>query len=174
MIELPQAEVLRKDLEKDVVGKRVKEVTVKAAGLVPRHRTRPGFVDALVGRKIESVTRRGVHLVFGLDDDHSLVATLAGGSSLTRETASTRPGPAAQLVATFTTGGALHYNDEEGRGEFAVLATAELDEIPELGKLGVEPHRRDLHLALLRSGAGAPRGAAEDPAHGPDVRPGAR
>ena len=139
MIELPRAEVLRKDLEKDVVGKRIKDVTVKSAALVARHRTRPDFAKALIGRKIESVGRRGVHLVFELDEGYSLVATLTERGTLTRQTASAEHVPPTQLVALFTTGGALHYADPDGEGEFYVLPTEELADVPELGKLGVDP-----------------------------------
>ena len=56
MLELPEVEVLRKDLEKEVVGKRVKDVTVRSASVVrPYHRNRPDFGKAL--EAISSLTR---------------------------------------------------------------------------------------------------------------------
>ncbi len=57
MLELPEIEVLRKDLEKEVVGKRVKDVIVQTPSVVrPFHRNRPEFVKALEGRKIEAAS----------------------------------------------------------------------------------------------------------------------
>ena len=61
MLELPEVEVLRKDLEKEVVGKRVKDVLVETAGIVkPFHRTRPDFVKALEGRRACLMAHHGV------------------------------------------------------------------------------------------------------------------
>jgi ribonuclease III len=60
VLELPEVEVLRKDLEKEVVGKRIKDVVVQTPGIVrPFHRNRPEFVKALEGRKVEAARRRG-------------------------------------------------------------------------------------------------------------------
>ena len=84
---LPEIEVLRKDLEKEVVNKRIKDVTVKTASVVARHRNRPDFVKALAGRKIQALDRRGTHLVFDLDEGTSLVVRLCSQGTLSRETA---------------------------------------------------------------------------------------
>lgn len=139
MSQLPEVEVTRKDLEKDVVGKRVKDVTVRAAGLVPRHRNRPDFVKALVGRKIDAVSRRGVHLVFALEDGTALVARLGDHGTFSRETATTEPGKHTQFVAAFTTGGALHYTDPGRDADFVVLPVADVATLPELEKHGIDP-----------------------------------
>ncbi|MFP4634654.1 MAG: Fpg/Nei family DNA glycosylase [Nitriliruptoraceae bacterium] len=112
MLELPEVEVLRKDLEKEVVGKRVKSVTVETASIVrPLHRNRPEFVKALEGRKIENVRRRGSVLFLELDEGMTWVLDPGEGGSLHKETASQAAGDDTHLVATFTTGGALHVSE---------------------------------------------------------------
>ncbi|MDP9021925.1 MAG: hypothetical protein M3N57_04335 [Actinomycetota bacterium] len=112
MLELPEVEVLRKDLEKEVVGKRVKEADVKIAGIVrPYHRTRPEFAKALEGRKIEAVRRRGTVLFLDLDDEHSWVIDPGDTATLHRETVNEPAGPDTDVVVTFTTGGAIHVTD---------------------------------------------------------------
>ena len=112
MLELPEVEVLRKDLEKEVVGKRVKDVTVQTAGLVrPLHRNRPEFVKALEGRKLEAVRRRGQLLFLDLDENQTWIIDAGEGGSLHRETANEPPGPDTHLVVTFTIGGALHLSE---------------------------------------------------------------
>lgn len=134
---LPEVEVLRKDLEKDVVGKRVKDVPLVADGLVPR-----GGADlaaALSGRKVEAVMRRGVHLALRLDDGHTLVVQVGEQGALTRETAGAEPGPHTRLVALFASGGALHYTDQGGDAEFQVLPDADAAGLPELEKTGIDP-----------------------------------
>jgi formamidopyrimidine-DNA glycosylase len=137
--QLPEVEVLRKELEKDVVGKRVKDVTVKTAGVVGRHRTRPDFVKAVAGHKIESVTRRGTHLVLALDGGTALVVRLGSQGTFSRETATVEPGRYTQVVATFTTGGALHYVDPDKDGELFVVDSGDVLLLPELSTGAIDP-----------------------------------
>lgn len=140
MTQLPEVEVLRKHLEKDVVGKRIKDVTVKTASLVARHhRNRPEFSRALEGRRIEAVNRRGTDLLLELDEGKTLVLRLGTHATVTRETATAEAGRQTQLVATFTTGGALHYADADRDGELWVAGTEELQESPEYTSAGKDP-----------------------------------
>jgi formamidopyrimidine-DNA glycosylase len=136
---LPEVEVVRKDLEKDVVGKRFKDVTVKAAGLVAHHRNRPDFYKALQGRKIEGVGRRGTWLLFDLDDGSQLVVKMGVQGSVTRETANEEPARTTLFVATFTTGGALHYHDPGKDAEIFVLGPQEKDELGAAAPTGIDP-----------------------------------
>ena len=112
MLELPEVEVLRKDLEKEVVGKRIKDVLVQTAALVrPVHRNRPEFVKALEGHKIEGVRRRGRTLFVDLDEDRTWIIDAGDEGSLHRETSTEEPGGDTHLVVTFTIGGALHLSE---------------------------------------------------------------
>lgn len=136
---LPEVEVLRKDLERDVVGKRIREVVVRGASVIPRYRTRPEFVRALVGRKIEALERRGVHLVFRLDGGQALVVRCGVQALLVRETASSEPGRHTQVVATFTTGGAVHYVAPERDGDLFVIPADDVATLPEVRGAGIDP-----------------------------------
>ena len=112
MLELPEVEVLRKDLEKEVVGKKVKDVTVETAGLVTHfHSKRPDFVKALAGRKIEAVRRRGRVLFLDLDDEHTWIIDPGASGYLHRQTANEPTGPDTHLAVTFTVGGAVHLSE---------------------------------------------------------------
>lgn len=139
MTQLPEVEVMRKDLEREIVGKRIKDVTVRTAGMVSGHRNRPEFYKALHGRKVEAVRRRGTNLVFDLDDATSLVVRLGSQGVLSRETATEDATPTTEFVATFTTGGALHYNDPGKDGELLVVPSAELDTVAGLNPAGIDP-----------------------------------
>ncbi|MDP8970770.1 MAG: DNA-formamidopyrimidine glycosylase [Actinomycetota bacterium] len=139
MTQLPEVEVIRKDLEKEVVGKRFKDVAVKTASMVGRHRNRPDFVKALRGHKIESISRRGTWLLFELDGEATLVVRLGLHAQLTRETATEEPGKHTQMVATFTTGGSLHYIDPVRDGELFVVDRQGVAEVPELSPTGIDP-----------------------------------
>lgn len=139
MTQLPEVEVIRKNLEKDVVGKRFKDVTVKTAGLVGRHRNRPEFVRALEGRKIEAVSRRGTDLLMELDEDKVLIIRLGKHATVSRETATAEPARHTQVIATFTTGGALHYTDSDKDGELWVADAEDVATSPEHQKTGIDP-----------------------------------
>lgn len=138
MTYLPEVEVIRKELEKEVQGKRFKTINVKSATSVGRHRNRPEFYRQLDGRKIEAVTRRGTLLLFELDDEQTLVVLLGSRGGLTRETATEEAGPDTQFTASFTTGGALHLVDPRKDAELFVIPTVELDELPELSTGGID------------------------------------
>ena len=136
---LPEVEVLRKDLEREVVGKRIKDVTVKTASIVGRHRNRPEFVKALVGHKIEALQRRGTHLVFALDGEAALIVRLGSQGTLSKLTGSAPMAKHTQVAATFTQGGSLHVVDPAKDGELWVADAEELGALPELSPEGIDP-----------------------------------
>src|SRR5262249_10594124 len=57
--ELPEIEVLRRDLERDIVGRKIKSVEVDGLKPIRRHRTKKAFIGALDGHKITGVERHG-------------------------------------------------------------------------------------------------------------------
>lgn len=141
MLELPEVEVLRKDLEKEVVGKKVKDVTVETASIVkPFHRNRPDFVKALEGRKIEGARRRGKVIFLDLDEELTWVIDAGATGSLHRETATEKPGPDTHLAVSFTIGGAIHLSDstDEPSASTGVVATEEA-----FDAAGVDPEAMD-------------------------------
>ena len=84
MPELPEVEVMRRDLEREVVGKKIKAVEVTGARSVRRHKNKKEFVDVLVGRKIMAAQRRGKYLVLKLDGSDALVVHLGMSGQLLR------------------------------------------------------------------------------------------
>ncbi len=139
MTQLPEVEVIRKDLEKEIVGKRFKDLQVNTASMVGRHRNRPEFYKALDGRKVESVSRRGTYLLFDLDNDTVLIVKLGPDGVLTRETVNAEPRKHTQVVTTFTTGGALHLVDASKSSDLFVVDAGEVDDLDELSPGGIDP-----------------------------------
>ena len=62
MVELPEVEVLRRDLEREVVGKKVKAVDVKTMAALAHYKNRKAFSSLLEGTKFCSVARKGVRV----------------------------------------------------------------------------------------------------------------
>ena len=75
MPELPEVETIRRQLEPELLGR-----TIVAAAIHDERWTRPEptapVVAGLVGRRIESVGRRGKYLLLGLDDGATLTMHL--------------------------------------------------------------------------------------------------
>src|SRR2546423_13602170 len=142
MPELPEVETLRRDLEKEVVGKRIKQVDVSGMRPVRRHPNKKHFASKLEGRKITGVQRKGKYLLLRLEGGDILVAHLGMSGQLLRAkgTARGKPDKHTHVVITFTQGGALRFVDPRTFGELCWTTPDEPEEqVPELAHLGFDP-----------------------------------
>ncbi|MDQ1382884.1 MAG: formamidopyrimidine-DNA glycosylase, partial [Actinomycetota bacterium] len=141
MPELPEVEVLRRDLEKEVVGKKIKSVDVTGTRSVRRHKNKKDFTGPLEGRKIVSVQRRGKYLVVRLDGPEALIVHLGmSGQLLRAKTAREKAPKHTHVVIHFTQGGLLRFVDPRTFGEMFVTKYDDLEEqVEELAHLGLDP-----------------------------------
>ncbi len=141
MPELPEVEVVRRDLEREVVGKKIKAVDVDGMRSVRRHHNRKQFAARLVGKKIVGVERRGKYLLCKLDDGDVLVIHLGmSGQLLRAKTARDATVKHTHVVITFTQGGQLRFVDPRTFGEMFVTELDNVDkQVPELAHLGIDP-----------------------------------
>jgi formamidopyrimidine-DNA glycosylase len=141
MPELPEVETIRRDLDKEVVGKRIKTVDVSGLRSIRRHKSKKAFTSLLEGRKISLVQRKGKYLLFKLDDDNVLVVHLGMSGQLLRAKGTREPVPKhTHVVMTFTQGGQLRYVDPRTFGELFVTSPEEIKhDVPELAHLGFDP-----------------------------------
>ncbi|HUQ39753.1 MAG TPA: bifunctional DNA-formamidopyrimidine glycosylase/DNA-(apurinic or apyrimidinic site) lyase [Acidimicrobiales bacterium] len=149
MPELPEVETIRRDLEKEVVGKKIKAVEVSGLRSIRRHPSKKAFVSRLEGRKITAVSRRGKYLLLKLDTDPAnngaagdiLVIHLGMSGQLLRAKGPKEPTDKhTHVVITFTVGGQLRYVDPRTFGELFVATTDEVaNSVPELSHLGFDP-----------------------------------
>ena len=142
MPELPEVETLKRDLDKEVVGRRIKSVVVEGERTTRRHDDPNDFVVKLEGRKITAVERRGKYLLLRLDSNDVLVIHLGMSGQLLRGKGGVRdPDPKhTHVVFTFTQGGLLRFVDPRTFGEVFVTTPEELEaEVPELAHLGFDP-----------------------------------
>lgn len=140
MPELPEIETMRRGLERETVGRRIKSVDVSSAKLVQRNGTRKAFESRVEGKKIKSVERRGSLLVVTLDSGELLVVDSGATGRLSRAAAKDPTDPSVQLVISFTQGGQLRLSDPEGAAEvFVVTPDTLTEEVPALAELGLDP-----------------------------------
>ena len=141
MPELPEVETIRRDLDKEVVGKKIKSVEATGLRTIRRHKTKKEFAAHLEGKKIIDILRRGKYLLFKLEGGDVLVVHLGMSGQLLRAKSAKEPTPKhTHVVITFTQGGQLRYVDPRTFGELFVTAFDELDaNVPELAHLGFDP-----------------------------------
>ncbi|MGH9286539.1 MAG: bifunctional DNA-formamidopyrimidine glycosylase/DNA-(apurinic or apyrimidinic site) lyase [Acidimicrobiales bacterium] len=141
MPELPEVETIRRDLDKEVAGRRIKSVEVTGMRSVRRHPNKRHFITKLEGRKVGPVERKGKYLLIGLDGAEVLVVHLGMSGQLLRVKNPKDPlGRHTHVVITFTQGGQVRFVDPRTFGELFVTTRDALGkEVPELGHLGFDP-----------------------------------
>ncbi len=141
MPELPEVEVIRRDLDKEIAGKKVKSVEVTGMRSIRRYRQRKPFTSALEGRKFTGVVRRGKYLLCKLEDGDVLVIHLGMSGQLRRAAGAKEPlEKHTHVVITFTVGGQLRFIDPRTFGEMFVTPLVGIEtEVEELGHLGIDP-----------------------------------
>lgn len=153
MPELPEVEVIRRDLEKEIVGKKIRSAEVRgtknAMRIIRRHKRRRDFEDALQGAKITKIDRRGKYLLIYLDDGKVLVVHLGMSGQLIKTRASAETENHTHVVLDFTTGGQLRYIDPRTFGEMFVTRVDEIGAIKELQTLGLDPLEEALPWQLF-------------------------
>jgi formamidopyrimidine-DNA glycosylase len=139
--ELPEVETIRRDLEKEVVGKRIKTVEVTGMRSIRRHTTKKQFISRLEGHKVLGVERRGKYLLVRLEGGDLLVIHLGmSGQLLWTKSAKEEKAKHTHVVFTFSTPGQLRFLDPRTFGELFVTTPDDLDAaVPELAHLGFDP-----------------------------------
>jgi formamidopyrimidine-DNA glycosylase len=142
-VELPEVEVMRRDLERDVVGRKVADTEVRpsknAMRTIRRHARRKEFADRLVGRKITKADRRGKYVLLYLDNGDVLVVHFGMSGQFVRGTKRVPLPPHTQVVITFQQGGDLRFVDPRTFGEMFVAGTDELGKVKELQHIAIDP-----------------------------------
>ncbi|MCB1256939.1 MAG: hypothetical protein KDB26_07535 [Microthrixaceae bacterium] len=139
MLEIPELEILRRDLEREINDRKIKEVDLGVVSMV-KPLTKKAFVAGLEGMKITGVTRKGVLILVGIQGDHLLVIELGDQTRLTRNQAKDATEPGTALTITFTQGGQLRVVDPKKQAKIELIEADKLAEVhPELETLGVDP-----------------------------------
>jgi formamidopyrimidine-DNA glycosylase len=147
MPELPEVETVRRDLESEIVGRRVAKVSVTGARSV-RRQDRSEFSAGLTGATVESIRRHGKFLLFDLDDGNVVVAHLRMSGQFQWV-----PDPAVDeekhthVRWRFTDGTELRFVDPRTFGEMWVMGPAS-DDLAHLGPDALDVPFDDFVTAL--------------------------
>ena len=137
MPELPEVEVIRRDLVRSVEGRRIHRAKIAEARLT-RRRGAPREVEAaLRGQRIRALRRRGKFFVFDLGKESLIVRLGMTGQLLWSENGEGfRPDQYTHAELIFEGGGILYYRDIRKFGEMFILPTASVEDTL---RVGVEP-----------------------------------
>lgn len=139
MPELPEVEVIRRDLEREAVGRRIKEVVVRLPRIIRRHKTRKEFTEGLVGGKITRIDRRGKYLLVHLDNGNVLVMHLGMSGRIERATGRKALEKHTHAILKLVSGGELRFIDMRQFGELFVTRTDGLVGVKELQHIALDP-----------------------------------
>ena len=146
MPELPEVEVIRRDLAGQVTGRVITAVaaadTPNARRVLRREAAPEALAAALVGARIGSVGRRGKFLQIRLDEDRVLVVHLGMSGRLQHCPAGEPPRPHTHVVLTLDDASEIRFVDPRTFGLLFVTTAA----MPELAHIGPDP------LGLSRAG----------------------
>ncbi|HAF69146.1 MAG TPA: hypothetical protein DCL16_08505, partial [Acidimicrobiaceae bacterium] len=132
---------VRRDLDREVGGSKIKEIDVIGAKrLIPGQANKTGLTKALSGRKISSVTRVGMLLCLQVGNGQSLVINLGPGGSLQRAANKDDRESDTQLIIGFTQKGQLRLIDSDKSATVVLIDNEEMGlTFPEIAELGFDP-----------------------------------
>lgn len=155
MPELPEVEIIRRDLLNEVSGRTITRAEVRdvpnAQRVIRRHAAPAEFAGPLAGRRIDGLDRRGKYLLFRLDEHLVLVVHLGMSGQLILSGVDRPFAPHTHVVLHLRGGGQLRYVDPRTFGEMFVTEEDELGEIPELTRLGRDPIAGEVPVDYLSS-----------------------
>ena len=128
-LELPEIESYRKDLERDVIGRKVKSAEALSLKSFPGMRAKKNFGANVEGAKIVTVERVALHLLIRLSNEYVIVINLGAHGRLRRVASKEDKESETVGVLTFTQGGDLRIMDAEGSSSIQVVSDEELDPV---------------------------------------------
>lgn len=136
MLELPELEILRRDLDKDVGGKKVKELAAPSAATIKRAGTKKALTARLVGAKLGKVTRKGSWICIELDSGEVLMVRMGDRAQLRRHQNKDAVAKGTAVVITFTQHGQLRLVDPAKSSELFVATPEEVPDV--VGTVGLD------------------------------------
>jgi formamidopyrimidine-DNA glycosylase len=145
MPELPEVEIVSRQLQTELVGRVIMAVDVRWPGAINAPDVE-GFIASVCGRRVVTVGRRAKHLLLTLDTGAALVIHRRMTGNLTLAPAGVEP-LYTRVRFTLDDGRDLIFTDPRKFGRIALLTPSEL--ATSLAALGPEPLAEDFTPAVL-------------------------
>lgn len=144
-LELPEIETLRRDLERETAGRKIKSAEALVLKSLPGLKAKRDFDQNLIGAKVVMAERRGLHLLMRLDNDHAVVILLGDHGRLQRTASKTKVDDDTVAIIRFTQGGDLRIGDQKGSSSVRVVHNDDLQSVlPDRDTMGLDLLERPL------------------------------
>ncbi|MDE0652897.1 MAG: hypothetical protein OXI26_04555 [bacterium] len=152
MIESPEVEVVRRELEREILDRRVKTVAVLSESVTPH--SAEELNERLDRAKITGeITRQGMQLLITFDNEEIMGVTLGAGGHLRRQPNRDKVDPSTRLLITFTQYGGLRLLDFKEGARMRLLSP---DQVLEQQPVGIDPLTTSLSWTDFSSLLAAP------------------
>lgn len=149
MPELPEIELLRRELEREVGDRKIRSVEIPFAGVL-KGTTRKTLPGEMEGSKGTGALRHGMLLGITYDKTNELVLSLGAGSRLARNKEKDPVEKATAFIVTFTQGGQLRLIDPDKNATVEWIPIGDLRDVhPELADLGLDPVDEPISWAVF-------------------------
>ena len=148
MPELPEVEHVTIALRGTVLGRTIESAALLRPRLAPDIKP-AAFARRLAGATIDSITRRGKHILFELNNGNSLIVHLRMSGRFHLLTADDEDPKFSHAIFYFRDGQRLVFQDQRHFGLMKVVKTKELHSTKELSKLAPEPFSDDFSVEYL-------------------------
>ncbi len=149
MPELPEVETVRRGLNRLVKQYTIQGVEVRWPKVVT-NMTPAAFNQALTGRTIKGVDRRGKYLLFRLTGELTLVSHLRMEGSYYTAPAKTTPGKHDLVTFHLDQDTDLFYRDTRKFGRMTLVPNAKVMQVAGLATIGPEPTEQDLSFDYMK------------------------
>lgn len=138
MPELPEVEHVTNALRAAVTGRLIQKAVLLRARLAP-DTTPKTFARKLAGATIGSVTRRGKHILIGLDNERTLIVHLRMSGRFHLLSPDDEDPKFSHAIFYFSDGERLVFQDQRHFGLMKIVDSKDLEATKELAKLAPEP-----------------------------------
>ena len=150
MPELPEVELVAKSLDKLVRNRKIIAAELLRERLAPQNPPEE-FAAKLKNATINSVGRRGKHILFDLDNGNTLIAHLRMSGRFRLLPVECELPKFTHAIFYFADEMRLIFSDQRHFGFMKIVETAQLFESKELKKLAPEPFSEDFNLKYFRA-----------------------
>ena len=150
MPEPPEVEHVTYALRGVVLGRTIEKASLLRPRLAPDIKP-AGFSKKLAGATIESITRRGKHILLGLDNGNTLIVHLRMSGRFHLLTPDDEDPKFSHAILYFKDGERLVFQDQRHFGLMKIVKTKDLHSTKELSKLAPEPFSDEFSVEYLAS-----------------------
>jgi len=149
MPELPEVETIRRQIVDEIEGQTILLALVSRARAVRAHLSVDDFVQAVTGRTILAVQRRGKVLLLPLDNEYSLLIRLGMSGQVIVASPIDPLTPHTHVVLRLSNAKEIRYIDPRTFGQVAVVKGHDPARIVELTHYGYEPFSEEFTPEVL-------------------------